>query len=188
MSSHHLVFGKINDFLTGEEIEDTHDERFRQKIAEILVKEKNIKKSNIRKNIKIKISLNGAFVEIPIDYTIFKVNQPVMIIRYAPGSLVSRERSGVAMSRLLSENEVPLCVVTNGIDAEIIDVESGSIVKSGGLDIIPDSEQLSQVKIKRKVDKDIKRKAERIVFAFEVNDRCLCDDRICVKKAKSQDG
>lgn len=34
---HHLVMGVLTDYLTGETVPDTHDERFRQKIARHLV-------------------------------------------------------------------------------------------------------------------------------------------------------
>ncbi|MCK7503858.1 MAG: hypothetical protein MZV70_06955 [Desulfobacterales bacterium] len=40
MGGHHLILGKLTDFLTGEVLDDTLDERYRQKIARWLVEQK----------------------------------------------------------------------------------------------------------------------------------------------------
>ena len=46
MAGHHLILGEITDFITGKTIEDTHDERYRQKIAKFLVNEKGYDKKS----------------------------------------------------------------------------------------------------------------------------------------------
>ena len=38
--SHHLIYGHCNDFITGETVVDTDDERYRQKLARFLVEKK----------------------------------------------------------------------------------------------------------------------------------------------------
>ena len=40
MDGHHLILGELDDLITGESIKDTHDERYRQRIARLLVDEK----------------------------------------------------------------------------------------------------------------------------------------------------
>jgi hypothetical protein len=47
MDGHHLILGEINDFINGETIRDTHDERYRQKIARLLVNQKGYLKKDI---------------------------------------------------------------------------------------------------------------------------------------------
>jgi hypothetical protein len=47
MGNHHLVLGELIDFLTGEIRVDTHDERYRQKIARFLVSQKGFAKEQI---------------------------------------------------------------------------------------------------------------------------------------------
>jgi hypothetical protein len=42
MGTHHLILGKTTDFLTGQSLADTHDERVRQKIAQFLVNQKGM--------------------------------------------------------------------------------------------------------------------------------------------------
>lgn len=48
--SHHLIYGALKDFITGDEILDTDDERFRQKIARFLVEKKGWSKHDIKKD------------------------------------------------------------------------------------------------------------------------------------------
>ena len=40
MNGHHLILGELDDLITGETIKDTLDERYRQKIAGLLVNQK----------------------------------------------------------------------------------------------------------------------------------------------------
>ncbi|MGR0480634.1 MAG: hypothetical protein ACTFAL_04315 [Candidatus Electronema sp. V4] len=41
-SGHQLVYGSLRDYLTGELLPDTDDERFRQQLARLLVEEKDL--------------------------------------------------------------------------------------------------------------------------------------------------
>lgn len=181
MNGHHLILGKTKDFLSGETIEDNHDERYRQKIAEILVTKKGYEKSDIQKNKLISIKINNTAVDIPVDFSIFLNNKILMIIRYAPGSIVSREKPSIACARLMAKHEIPLCVVTNGEDAVVIDVFSGKTI-SKGIDSIPSKKELLKVQIKRENTEKMMDQAKKILFAFDVNDRCPCDDTICIRK------
>jgi hypothetical protein len=178
MNSHHLILGKMKDFLTGSEIEDNHDERYRQKIAKILITEKGYKKNEIKKNLTIELPDNDKKFYIPVDYTIYIDKKPLMIIKYGPGSIITREKPAIACARLINEFEVPISVVTNGEDAEIIETATGKII-SKGLDSIPEKNELVEIKPLNKVTQEQASKAKMILFAFEVNDRCPCDDSIC---------
>ena len=40
MQGHHLILGELVDFISGKIIKDTHDERYRQKLAHLLVNRK----------------------------------------------------------------------------------------------------------------------------------------------------
>lgn len=184
MNSHHLILGTTTDYLTGLEIEDNHDERLRQKIIKLLVEEKDYKKQEIKKDLKIDISINNFKASIPVDFTIYIENQIKMIIKYAPGSITSRIKPAIACARLIDESEVPLCVVTNGIEAETIETASGRTIKKGLDSIFKKNELINfcTKTEKKTITSDIRQKAEKILFAFEVNDRCPCDDKICVSK------
>jgi len=47
MNGHYLILGELTDFLSGETLKDTHDERYRQKLARLLVNKKGYAKNEI---------------------------------------------------------------------------------------------------------------------------------------------
>ncbi len=135
--SHHLIYGKCKDFITGEELVDTDDERFRQKIARLLVNQKVWGKEEIVPRQKIETLFSGTYVTSRIDFLVYLDKQPFMIIRYGPGSIVTRQRPAIAAARvLLPDARIPVAVVTNGTDAVILETGHGKELGKG-LEAIP---------------------------------------------------
>ncbi len=135
--SHHLIYGTCIDYITGGEIIDTDDERFRQKIARFLVEKKGWPKSDIETRQTIDTLFADNFVQSTIDFVVRHRGKRFMIIRYGPGSLVTRERSAIAAARVLEPAyRIPLAVVTNGKDAVVLDTSNGKVLGEG-LDAIP---------------------------------------------------
>ncbi len=133
---HHFVYGSLEDYLTGEERIDTDDERVRQKIARFLVEEKGYAKAELTPRLTISTEFNGKTVVSTVDITIAVNDIQFFVIRYAPGSLVSRERSAIAAARVLNTSyQIPRAVVTNGRNAEIIDTATGKIIANGVISI-----------------------------------------------------
>jgi hypothetical protein len=129
---HHIVYGTCTDYVTGETLTDTDDERIRQQIARFLVEEKGYPKSALEMRCRIETLYAGQFVVSKIDITVHHAGRRFMIIRYAPGSLVTRERPAIAAARVLDkEYRIPLAVVTNGKDAELLDTETGEVLGAG---------------------------------------------------------
>lgn len=131
-SAHHLVYGKCTDFLTGEEIPDTDDERRRQNIARLLVENRGYDPTDILKGLSITTSFAGRTVVSRIDFGLRVANRVFLIIRYAAGSVVTRERAAIAAARVVvPEYRVPLAVVTNGDEVELLDSASGRVLATG---------------------------------------------------------
>jgi hypothetical protein len=104
-----------------------------------------------------------------------------MMIKYGPGSLITRHRPALAMSRLLAGHQIPVVVVTNGEDAEVLDGASGRLL-GRGFDAIPARERLAAIMAQHAFDPVLPRRAEmeaRIVYCYEVDDSCPCDTDIC---------
>ena len=104
-----------------------------------------------------------------------------MVVKYGPGSLVTRRRPALAISRLIAPYQVPVVVVTNGEGAEIIDGLTGKVTALG-LDSIPGKPDLRFRMAHYKpvtIPEERIEMEERIVYAFEVDDSCPCDDTIC---------
>ena len=206
---HHLVMGELTDFLTGEPRHDTHDERFRQKIAQHLVQVCRFDKSDITAGKTVIIQAQGKKASLRMDFLVkaptgqTSDNQPAcntevlnvaegltrnmenektgMMIRYAPGSLVTRRLPNLALSRIVHSYQIPLVVTTNGQDAEIIDGLTGKVTGQG-LDAIPDKQALAKLigpASFPEISESLFEKASRIAYACEVDDACPCDTDVC---------
>jgi hypothetical protein len=181
MGGHHLILGQLTDFISGETLDDTLDERHRQKIARLLVDQKGYRKTEITPRYELKIDVDGRCAFLRISFTVNSGGCIAMVVHYGPGSLVTRHRPILAMSRLVQVHQVPLAVVTNGEDADILDGESGKVVASG-LERIPTRDQLAAVAGGRRWPALSSRQREmeaRILMAYEIDGRCPCDDSVC---------
>lgn len=174
---HHLIYGSLQDYLTGEELTDTDDERLRQQMSRFMVEEKGYTRETLTPRLLIETLFSKSFVRSTIDLTVKLFNKQFMIIRYGPGSLVSRERSAIAAARVLNLNhQIPLAVVTNGRDAELIDTVTGKIL-GNGLESIPNRVQAEELFstltfLTRQQDLELEREM-RILNAFDMERCCL---------------
>ncbi len=177
-TSHILNYGKLNDFLTGEEKVDTDDERIRQQLARMLVEEKNFAREELLGGEVITTNFSGQKVISFLDLIAFCGETPLMVLRCAPGSLVSRERSAIAAARVWHpEFCLPLAVVFNGQDAEVLETESGRVL-GHGLNSLPSREIVEQQWLTRPLlpaPSGKKRERElRILNAFDLP-HCIID-------------
>jgi len=178
---HHLILGELVDFITGETIEDTHDERYRQKLAHLLVEHKRYLIKEIEPGRKLFITAANKKAVLNIDYTIKLAGKICIIIKYGPGSLVTRHRPALAASRLVAPYQVPVVVVTNGEDADILEGATGKVI-SMGLESIPEKVELIDMIANMHFDPISAKQAEmesKIIYAFEVDGSCMCDDSRC---------
>ena len=176
-----LILGKIVDFITGQQIVDTHDERARQKIARFLVESKGYPKEDIDPRRGIPLSVDGNRATARVDFVIRVEGKAFAIIIFGPGSLVSRERSALAAARLVERYEVPFAVVTNGKDAELLETRSGRVIAEG-LDAIPSKEEaLEKIGALTFQELPAKRleKEQRILYVFDVLAKRECDEFTC---------
>lgn len=183
---HHLILGTTTDYITGETITDTDDERFRQKIARFLVEKKGYSKKDIIPKVRHDMSCGDLRGHSITDIVVRLKQRMVMIIKYGPGSLVTRERPALATARTITPSyTVPIAVVTNGRDAEILDVASGKIINTN-MDKIPSNEMLlSEFKhLNFDVLPEKQLEAERrILMAYEaIEHSCGCTENWCTEK------
>lgn len=173
---HHIVYGTCIDYVTGEILTDTDDERIRQKIARMLVEEKGYAKKDLEMRQKIETLFAKQFVASKIAITLHCNGKRIMIIRYAPGSLVTRERAAIAAARVLDgEYRIPLAVVTNGEDAELLDTANGKVLATG-LEAIPDKKEAAKLfdtlDFSPFIDEKKRERELRILNAFDIEVCC----------------
>ena len=174
MNSGHLILGELVDFITGETMEDTHDERYRQKLARLLVEKKGYNKNEIKSCCKLPVSAGANKAVVKIDFLITLSDKICMIIKYSPGSLVTRHRPVLAASRLVAAYQIPIAVATNGEDADILDGYKNEVISSG-FESIPDRQQLTKRVADIHFEYISSRRAEmesRIIYAFEIDLSC----------------
>ncbi len=177
-NSHHLIMGELTDFLSGDHLPDTHDERYRQKLARMLVNELGYDKADIQQSRELVIQTNGRAAKISVDFLVFRAGHAVMMIKYAPGSLVTRRLSNLALSRIIYPYQIPVVVTTNGEDAEVISGATGKLT-GDGLSAIPgilDPLIQSLLKSPTPISPQLYEKASRIAYACWIDDSCCVND------------
>ena len=175
--SHHYIYGTCTDYITGESIVDTDDERCRQELARLLVEEKGYNKGELEPRLSIETLYSGQYVVSTIDITVTLANRRFMILRFGPGSITTRERSAIAAARILDPvHQIPLAVVTNGRDAVLLDTYSGKIIKQG-LDAIPAKKEATQMlqslDFKPFADEERIDRERRILNAYDIEICCV---------------
>jgi hypothetical protein len=87
----------------------------------------------------------------------------------------------LSISRISAPHQIPVVVVTNGKTADILDGGTGKII-SHGLENIPPKDHLKQIVADTKLLTITKKQFElesRILYAYEIDGACPCDDTIC---------
>lgn len=175
--SHHLIYGTCTDFVTGEQIVDTDDERLRQDIARLLVEKKGYRKNELAPRLKIETLFAGKFVISTIDFVVSTAGRRFMVVRYGPGSLVTRERPAIAAARVLDPRyQIPLALVTNGRDAELLDTHTGKVLRQGVENIPSQKEALglmANLVFKPLTDPAKRQRELRVLNAFDVELCCV---------------
>ncbi|MES0349615.1 MAG: type I restriction enzyme HsdR N-terminal domain-containing protein [Desulfobacteria bacterium] len=181
MCPHELILGETIDFITGETLVDTIDERARQKIARFLVEEKGYSKAEIQVRRQVTLDVDGNRGVFTVNFVIKVGDKSFMIVIFGPGSLVTRERPALAAARLVEGYEVPFTVVTNGQGAEVLETRSGDIIAEG-LEKIPSKaealQRLPTVSFETLSEERLA-KERRILYAFEVLAEKECDEFTC---------
>jgi hypothetical protein len=181
-SGHHIVYGTLRDYLTGEELPDTDDERCRQELARLLVEDLGYAPAELEPRLAVDTEFNNRPVRSLIELTVRLQGRRLMIIRYGPGSLVTRERPAIAAARLLDPDyRIPLAVVTNCRDAELLDTLTGKVLACG-MQAIPDrrvaSAMLREADFNPFPDPARREREARILNVFD--EEVCCKEGTCI--------
>ncbi|MEN8199484.1 MAG: type I restriction enzyme HsdR N-terminal domain-containing protein [Thermodesulfobacteriota bacterium] len=144
-----------------------------EQLARFLEEEKGYRATDIERRLTIVTRFNDEEVTSKIALLIRTDGQATMILRYAPGSVVTRERSAVAAARVLvPDHQIPLVVVTNGREAVLLDTYKGRRLAESLADL-PTAEALQEMSSDLRyesLDNPKKKEREmRILNAFDVD-------------------
>jgi hypothetical protein len=132
----------IRDYLTGEELEETSYESFRQALARLLVEEYGYPRANLRPKVGITFPIEGRSYCRVADLAAYdESGAPLLIILFGAGQPGSFDRELVAAARLFPGGPAPLALATNTEDAVLHETSSGQRLGKG-MAAVPRWEQL----------------------------------------------
>lgn len=172
--------GTLRDYLSGEEIDETTFEEFRQLLIRLLVEEKGYPKDRFAAKVPLTYCVEGEEFERPIDYVLYDgEGRPVFIIIFCAGEVATFERETVCAARLIEGGPVPYALVTDTMDATLLDVSTGEAV-GRSMDAVPDYDRLvamiEAVDVRPLTDEQ-REKQTRVFHAycgFVCGDHCEC--------------
>ena len=167
---------KIREILQ-QEIEDGEDlaNQARGMIAYLLREKKGYAAADVRKGLAFEVTLGGETFWSSADFLVSVNGRTGMLIKCAAGSLDSRERQAVAAARVIASPPLPVAVVADPVNAEVLDVATGKVAGES-FGAIPTKEQLTAIMVEKNMQQlDEKRleKEKRILLAFDAIKCCV---------------
>ena len=130
----------ITDYLTGRKLPDNNDEPIRQAVERLLVENMGYQPEDIIVDHEFTLAVSGFEKSGKVDLTVVMEGKPLMTLRCARGSVTTRRRESVSASRLAFDRQVPLTVITNGSETEVVDTVTGRVIGEE-LAAVPDRAQ-----------------------------------------------
>lgn len=121
--------GTLRDYLTGEEIDETTFEEFRQVLARFMVEEKGYPKDRLKAKVPLAYCVDGEEHERPLDLVLFDDSgKPLFVVIFCAGEVGTFERETVCAARLIDGGPVPYALVSDSMDASLLDVRTGEVL------------------------------------------------------------
>jgi hypothetical protein len=103
----------------------------RKMVFYLLVEKNGYLPEDIEKKVVFEVKLGQETAYSSVDFLISIAGKKAMVIKCAAGSLSSRERQALAAARLIGSTPVPVAVVADPVNAEVLDVATGEVVGEG---------------------------------------------------------
>jgi len=129
-------YDMVIDYITGKKIPEVGSEANRQKVERFLVENRGYAKEDVEVDVGIELDVAGEIYRSAIDLVVSTGGRRFMAIKCAAGSLGSREREILSVSRLLESYQMSYAVVSDGKNAIVLDAISGKKIGQG-LDAVP---------------------------------------------------
>lgn len=123
-------YGYVVDYVTGRKFPDTPVERVRQKLERFLVEIKGYSKEDIEVDVGREIVVDSEKVDLRAELVVNVEGKRFMVIKCEPPTrfIIPLERRTISIARLLFSTLIPIAVLTNGNDTEVIDAITGKII------------------------------------------------------------
>lgn len=131
------------DLVTGREL-PYHDDEYIRQATEARLLELEYARDDIVVEARVQVTVGGEALWVRADLLLLTGGEPALVMRCTRGSMVTREHETLACARLLHDPIVPLAVVTNGDDAELLTTRDGKVIATG-LAGIPGPKELAEL-------------------------------------------
>ena len=177
--------GMLTDYLSGQTIEETTYEEFRQALARMLVEDKGFPKASLKAKVPLVFQIDGEDTGRHIDLVAYEYSEesgetgrPLLLVIFCAGDVGSFERETVSCARLFPGGPVPVAIATDSIGASVLDTASGDPLAhphsgASGVRAIPTWDELralvaaSDARTGRQpLSEERRRKEERILHAY----------------------
>ncbi len=176
----------IRDYLTGEEIEETSYEEFRQALAKMLVEERGFPKERLKAKIGICFPMEGREYTRMADIAAYAEDgSPMLLAVFCSGEPGSYIRETLAAARLHKDVPAPFALVTDTKEAILLDASDGS-VRGLGMRAVPHWEELRDMVAASPaapLPDDVIERERRILFTYSEFLQDGCCHAFCRPKA-----
>ena len=147
----------------------------RKMVFYLLIEKKGYLPEDIEKRAVFEVKLGQETAYSSVDFLISIAGKKAMVIKCAAGSLSSRERQALAAARLIGATPVPVAVVADPLNAEVLDVATGKVVGEG-FGAIPVRDRIIQLLSEYSftpLSPERLEKEKRILLAFDAIRCCV---------------
>jgi len=141
----------------------------RRVVKDYLIHEKGYGDEDIEVDAEFGIIVDNRETPVSVDYILNIRGRRFMVIKCSPGAVESRERHLVSFARVVDAYQIPIAVVTDGVQARILDTLKGRIIAEG-LESLPERRQAVEMMSSTEFSPypaERMEKEKRILVAFE---------------------
>ncbi|RJQ44369.1 MAG: hypothetical protein C4538_10640 [Nitrospiraceae bacterium] len=141
----------------------------REAVKKILFEAKGYVSAEIEMDCEFDVRTGSEPAKSKVDFVVCISGRRFVSIKCAVDALVSRQRHALACARLLDPCQVPFAVITDGVDAIVLDTVTGEVIGEG-LDAVPSRESLLETIGRAEfiaLPEEKAEKEKRIVSAFD---------------------
>ncbi len=176
---HEVKLGfKLQDYLSGKEIDATTYEDLRQDIVKMMVEEKGYPKDSIKSKVPITLEVKGKTFQRVVDFVVEDEEGPVLLVFFCAGEIETYVRECLAMGRLLPEGAAKLGIVTDTQRYILLDIKSGDLLGEKFYKDFLSFEEMKALSLQKErvsLSPEQKAKEERILYALSQLS-CECRD------------
>jgi len=141
----------------------------KQKVFEFLIKEKQFKPEEIETDPEFRITLSDSEITVHTDFVVNLSSASFILILCRATAIESWERYIISFAKVIKDYQIPYAVVTDGENAQIIDIPAGRLIGKSLSELFNRQEVLNKMKDFKKIPCPANRleKEKRILYAFE---------------------